>query len=195
MKWNLRKALGARCGRRLSRRSLNGSDQPLDELFPVVSIVYGFPIMIHLSGFLNMGSTFNIWGTLLIALLLSPIVGFIGISFTSIIVYWAGKLLKGRGRYQRASLRGGLVKCAQRRHLRGMGAAGFPHRGCTFHHGVLCRRDDPPCYNDASVWLTGNCGRLGFLSSSSSALAWCRSFRSATIVNVCNSHLWWLSCL
>jgi hypothetical protein len=75
------------------------SANPSMQLLPL-SIVYGFPIMIHMAGFLNMGASFNIWGTLLISLLLSPIVGFIGISFTSIIVYWAGKLVKGRSRYK-----------------------------------------------------------------------------------------------
>lgn len=72
---------------------------PSMQLLPL-SIVYGFPIMIHMAGVLNIGAEFSIWGTLLVSLLLSPIVGFIGISFTSIIVYWAGKLVKGRSRYK-----------------------------------------------------------------------------------------------
>lgn len=72
---------------------------PSMQLLPL-SIVYGFPIMIHLAGLMNIGSSFNLLGTLLITLLLSPIVGFIGISFTSIIVYWAGKLVKGKSRYK-----------------------------------------------------------------------------------------------
>jgi len=63
-------------------------------------IVYGFPIMIHMARFFSAGTNFSMWTILLLSLLLSPIAGFIGISFTSALVYWTGKWINGKSKYK-----------------------------------------------------------------------------------------------
>jgi len=61
--------------------------------------LYGFPILIHIARFFAFGTALPGWSILLISIILSPIAGFIGISFWSILLMWTGKWVGGKSHY------------------------------------------------------------------------------------------------
>ncbi len=72
---------------------------PSLHLFPL-SMIYGFPVLVHLAQFFSLGAMWSTWAVVLVALILSPIVGYIGISFWSILVKWTGNWIGGKGSYR-----------------------------------------------------------------------------------------------
>ncbi len=63
-------------------------------------MIYGFPICLHIAQFFGLGSSLAAGFVLLIALVVSPLAGFIGISFWSILLFWTGQWIKGRAPYK-----------------------------------------------------------------------------------------------
>ncbi len=63
--------------------------------------IYGFPILIHIARFFALGASLPGWSILLMAIVLSPIAGFIGISFWSLLLLWTGKWIKGKANYEK----------------------------------------------------------------------------------------------
>lgn len=62
-------------------------------------MVYGFPVLMHLARFFALGTALPTWSILLISIVLSPIAGFIGISFWSVLLMWTGKWVGGKSNY------------------------------------------------------------------------------------------------
>jgi hypothetical protein len=65
--------------------------------FKTLSGFYGFPVLLHFAQTLSLGATHSLGAILIIALVLSPFVGMLGISITSALIFWTGKWIGGKG--------------------------------------------------------------------------------------------------
>ena len=71
---------------------------PSLQFFPLC-IVYGFPILMHIARYFALSTAMPTWSILLLSIILSPIAGFIGISFWSILLMWTGRWVGGKSNY------------------------------------------------------------------------------------------------
>jgi hypothetical protein len=67
--------------------------------FVPLCMVYGFPILMHLARYFALGTAMPVWSILLLSIILSPIAGFIGLSFWSVLLKWTGRWVGGRSNY------------------------------------------------------------------------------------------------
>ncbi len=65
-----------------------------------LSAIYGFPVVVHGAQFLSLGESLPTWLILVIVVLLSPLIGFIGISFWSLLIKWTGSWIGGKANYK-----------------------------------------------------------------------------------------------
>lgn len=72
----------------------------------ILAIIYGFSYLLGMFQSLSIGNHLGVISIFLLALVLSPICGYIVFSFAGWLTYWTGQLLKGNGTFQsvRASI-------------------------------------------------------------------------------------------
>lgn len=66
----------------------------------LLSAFAGFLFFINVSQFFFLTGPLGFWGVLLMAILLSPIIGYLYLSIGSAIVFFIGKLMKGKASYK-----------------------------------------------------------------------------------------------
>ncbi len=66
----------------------------------LLSAIYGFPALLSFFQSLYLGYSLRPMALFLLALILSPIWGYVAFSFASFVILWVGKLFKGRGSFQ-----------------------------------------------------------------------------------------------
>jgi hypothetical protein len=64
-----------------------------------LATIYGFCSLINMAQSMILGTAMNLWGILLLTLILAPFWGYINFSVWSWVVYLVGKCLKGSGRF------------------------------------------------------------------------------------------------
>lgn len=67
--------------------------------FPVLSGIYGFPMMLHIAQNLNLGTYYTPVAVLIVALLLSVFAGMLGIIITSALLVWTGRWIGGKASF------------------------------------------------------------------------------------------------
>ncbi|MBS3903100.1 MAG: YIP1 family protein [Anaplasmataceae bacterium] len=83
------------------RQTIRGivEKNPSQGLIPL-SAIYGFPLLVYLAQMFSMGRIWPTWAIILVALLVSPVIGFLGLSLWSIIAKWTGQWFGGKGSYK-----------------------------------------------------------------------------------------------
>lgn len=66
------------------------------KLFYLLAGIYGLPIVLHLAQMLSLGSKVPLGLIWLFALILAPMIGAVLITILSTILFWVGKLFKGK---------------------------------------------------------------------------------------------------
>ncbi len=61
-----------------------------------LSVVYGFPALLHLAQSRSLGDVISLAAIFIGALLFSPLIGMLGITVSSALFYWTGKWLGGK---------------------------------------------------------------------------------------------------
>ena len=69
----------------------------LNPNFRIIALaaIYGFPFLMHLAQNLSLGLQFPMWGIILGSAVLSPVVGIIGFTIISSLLYMTGRWIKG----------------------------------------------------------------------------------------------------
>lgn len=67
--------------------------------FPLLSTIYGFPMLLNFAQSLSLGMNVH-WGiVLLIAAILAPFAGMLGILITTTLLHWTGKWVSGKSTF------------------------------------------------------------------------------------------------
>lgn len=69
-------------------------------LFPLLCMIYGFPLLLQMAQNFSLGDRFSMGGILIGALVGAIFVGMIGINIASALFYWTGKWIGGQGSFQ-----------------------------------------------------------------------------------------------
>lgn len=65
-----------------------------------LAFIYGFSHLLNLFQSMSLGKYMGIWSTLILAIVVSPIYGYVGFSIWSWFVTWVGKWFKGQGQFK-----------------------------------------------------------------------------------------------
>jgi len=67
--------------------------------FPLLSFIYGFPMMLHFMQTISAAESLSLPVIVVLSLALAPFIGMLGISIISGLLLWTGKWLGGKGSY------------------------------------------------------------------------------------------------
>jgi hypothetical protein len=67
--------------------------------FWILCVVYGLPTLFQTAQNFSLGQVLTLPGIFLLCLILSPLIGYIGLSICSLLIAWTGRWIGGKGSY------------------------------------------------------------------------------------------------